>query len=86
MSSYPFPSIFPRKIGACASWLIPGPISGLGYEATSQHQEKRTLMISGGTLLGLELFIVLQVSDVASNMQVFDSYVIIASPHVIIRE
>ena len=32
-SSYPFPSIFPRKIGACASRLIPGPISGPGYEA-----------------------------------------------------
>ena len=25
-SSYPFPSIFQRKIGACASRLIPGPI------------------------------------------------------------
>ena len=33
-SSYPFPSIFQRKIGACASRLIPGPISGPGYEAT----------------------------------------------------
>ena len=32
-SSYPFPSIFPRKIGACASRLIPGPISGPGYKA-----------------------------------------------------
>ena len=52
--------------------------------AASQHQEKRTLMISGGTMLGLELFIVLQVSDVTSDMQVLDSYVIIASPHVII--
>ena len=35
-------------------------------------------------MLGLELFIVLQVSDVTSDMQVLDSYVIIASPHVII--
>ena len=26
-------SIFLRKIGACASRLIPGPISGPGYEA-----------------------------------------------------
>ena len=43
-SSYLFPSIFPRKIGACTSRLIPGPISGPGYEARAKVKYVSTIV------------------------------------------